>query len=302
MSRLLIILALILLGTVSLALGPYTLEEMSPIEREAAEAFQKDPRVLLNVPEAKKQQWIAVVRSRWADKDPSGSWWSPYLQGIHDFLFFLGDAQSRKIELDNYAEGNGNHDLFVQSADPRLVEALAPLLFRNEEYTIMWRPDLSAPRGPVEDFVTRLPPSFDATLTIHDILCVSPAFGAEVINWAQQLKDEATKRVGANQAKALRPIFRDWWRENEPFFKQQNFQAVKPGRELVKDERDAEQPHDRTEAFKGSSPAQRSHPSALPSPAARSQSQTPSIRTLWACAALAVAFLTGLLIFWKRRA
>jgi hypothetical protein len=51
-------------------------------------------------------------------------------------------------------------------------------------------------------------------------------FRDDVLQWA--------KRTNVYALPELRGIVRDWWRENERFFKEKNYKAVKPGRDLPK--------------------------------------------------------------------
>ena len=96
-----------------------------------------------------------------------------------------------------------------------LLKRLAPDLFRLEP--------LFFDGGDV----ARPPLSYATATLLVQVLQNSAEFNEEVLNWA--------RRLNAYDLEKAREILQEWWRENEQLFKDKNYKAVKPGREMIKD-------------------------------------------------------------------
>jgi hypothetical protein len=201
----------------------------------------------------------------------------------NDMLVRLGDEEmvARYVAAVNGGDNQRGKEL-VMNGSPELIPQIIPALMANEKF------------GWYGSDVKGLPKSFYIPGFILGILKGSPAFRREVIEWADALQPETDQQVIEQ-----REIVREWWRENERFFKEHNYQAVKPGRELVKEEPRVEQPPAPAAAIASSPAKPLSQPSASPSVA---QSSAPSSALLVTGAAIAIAALIGLIFFWKRRA
>ena len=130
-----------------------------------------------------------------------------------DFLFDLGDETT----IINYAERYNAGDTSVAGSfpycqNPRVIELIAPVMFHDEGWVT---------QGP------HLAPSFSTAQLILQILATTPDFNSEVINWARRLPGQIKTFLD------VRDVMREWWRANERFFKERNYKAVQPGRDIA---------------------------------------------------------------------
>lgn len=197
-------------------------------------------------------------------------------------MFDLGDEETVKRFAEAYLRDSDFYGAtgFPTCQNPRVIELIAPAIFREENWVA---------KGPY------LAPSVSTAQLMVEMLGRTPGFQGEVIDWARKLPSQSTTLTD------LREVVREWWRANEQFFKEGNYQAVKPGRELAKEEPKVEQPPGPPAALASTSSQQPARPSASPAvvPVAESSPSSPGL--LWTAAAAAVALLVGLLVFWKRR-
>ncbi len=199
----------------------------------------------------------------------------------HIFLFDLGDEKAFEQEINEELYGDGNRMVLIYSRNPKVVPALAPTMFRDDLLKVeQIRRTLNPP----------LP--YAVAGTIICLLQLSPQFSPEVRHWA--LSSAAFGDYDQELA-----IMREWWRENEVYFKAGDYAAVRPGRTaatLV-----AASP---AAALSAPAPAETSVPaSSTPPPTAASPTATSagSSASLWTGAALALTVLVGLLLLRLRR-
>lgn len=125
---------------------------------------------------------------------------------------FLGDEEAIQQLVAEFIENDGaSPGVLGDTRNPRIIEMVAPEFFRNE------------PMRLYGGDVVLMPRSFRAAELAVEILGNSPAFNAEVINWA--------RRVGRLKWSDQRELVRPWWKANEQFFREKNYQAVQPGPE-----------------------------------------------------------------------
>ena len=196
-----------------------------------------------------------------------------------DYLFNLDDEETIKRYADAYLKDRrfSGAGLFPTCQNPRVIELIAPALFIEDGWVT---------RGP------ELAQSFASSVLILRMLGTTPGFDSEVINWARRLPPQIKTYTD------VREVMRDWWRENERFFKERNYQAVQPGRDIKRvAEADvaAEVPAGPTTTSKPVSPR------SMPVASTLGESPTPSAAFLWTGAGVAIALFVGLVVFWKRR-
>jgi hypothetical protein len=129
-----------------------------------------------------------------------------------DTLFWMGEPTVRKQYLQEIRKSHiGPIGVVMRSGDPTIIEEIAPSIFVEE-------PDRDV--GGVD--TPARPTSFRLAFIITHILKNSPDFSDEVRQWAQ-------KQSMVDGGVDYREMMRDWWRANEKFFKEKNYQAVRPG-------------------------------------------------------------------------
>lgn len=225
-------------------------------------------------------------------------------------LLRLGDERAMEEALKALSDAaqkhgmllsDGSEDL-VNSAQPLFIPSLAEYLFRDDGNAARreWEGDL------VYDWI---PVSAACALYAVHIMENSPGFTPAVTEWAKKTRhamklwNDDLVSYRKRDLAGFRQLMREWWRENEQFFRARNYQAVQPGRLLVQEPASAPEPT----AFTGLPPPGAAQPhSAAPNTsvpiASATESVTPSGALLWAGAAIAVGLLVGLLFFRKRRA
>lgn len=240
-------------------------------------------RITLNETLSAREKDAIVIELKGMLATPG--WGKPALT---ESLAFLGDEaalqQLVREFLENDATGPG---VLGTMQNPRIIELVAPSFFGEEP----WR---------YGGDVFLIPRSYRAAELTVELLASSPAFNAEVINWARGIKGLTTTE--------LRALIRPWWKENEKFFREKNYKAVQPG---------PERPRDPLAYLKSGveAPPSSSSPTATPAlpiftptplasapVASATETSVPSAGLLWTIAVAAVALLAGLLFFWKRRA
>ena len=135
-------------------------------------------------------------------------------RSIKEWLIICGDEPTIAEGVAAYLSSPVRQDPLsvFYSGNPRVLEMVAPELFREEKYEVRGG---DAPFGPL---------SYDAAGKILELLGRSPYFNGEVISWAQRNRD----RYDIVQ----REMMRDWWKENEKFFKAKDYKAAVPGWEI----------------------------------------------------------------------
>jgi hypothetical protein len=205
----------------------------------------------------------------------------------YDLLVRLGDEEMTAKYVKRWNEGSSSDaEALAMTGNAELIPRIVPPLFADEKFE--W----------VANFdVLHRPHSFDTPWLMLRILRGSPKFPPEVIQWADRL----LQGEGDREFVQLREIMREWWQANEPVFKQRNYQAVKPGREVVKEPKETEQQSSPPEALGGESaiPPHRRPP--LSGVVSRVESSSQSNAVLWAAAAAALALFAALLLVWKWR-
>ena len=196
------------------------------------------------------------------------------------FLFHLGDEEILARGAAMYARGDYTwQQVFKHGRNPAVIPALVPTM--NDDRLI----DLKG-----QGFT----PPFAATETIVLILQNAPQFSPEVRAWARNA-------MAMGDFYQSRAIMQEWWQQNEQHFKDRDYLAVRPGRTALVEPANS----------KGEPPLVAPAPEPLLSTiaplaaapvASAAETSTPSIATLWTCAAAVIALLVSLVVFWKRRA
>lgn len=202
-----------------------------------------------------------------------------YREQYYDIMFDLGDEATVKKYAEAYLKDSNfsGAGLFPTCQNPHVIELIAPAIFREEGWVT---------KGPYTA------QSFSASKLILEMLGQTPGFDSDVINWARRVRTQIRTLYD------VRDVMRDWWRENEKFFKERNYQAVRPGRDIkpvAEAELAAEVP-----TAPATTPEPVS-PKSMPVASTPGESPTPSSGFLWTCAAGAIALLVSLVVFWKRR-
>lgn len=157
-----------------------------------------------------------MLLREFTDRLFAGKWGpAPYHNG-DSIRLRLGDRELTKQSAEKFAKDVTNSDSYSldASGSPLAIEYLAPLIYSDERFSL------------TPGDVMRAPPSFAATSIIWLVLKDTSAFTGEVTNWAR-----ATK---APDPTLLREELQRWWQENKIHFDQEDYKAVKPGREIVR--------------------------------------------------------------------
>lgn len=150
---------------------------------------------------------IAAVR-----ENKSGAWGDDIPLTYREILFWIGDPIERKRELAAFRSLPYDYTNLARLGEPWVIEEVAPDLFREEEIP------------PARGDLPELPISHGSAALIVANLRQASIYREEVLQWAKQ--------TNLHDQPAIRGVMRDWWRENERFFKEKNYLAVKPGRAL----------------------------------------------------------------------
>lgn len=135
-------------------------------------------------------------------------------------LLWLGDPEMTKVYVSLWNSGSARvGEEIEKSARADIIPHLVEGMFREEPFVVRGRD------------TTVLPMSFYTAELVRNIVKASPLFNREVIEWADRQVDRTNQ-----ETIELRAIMREWWRENERHFKAKNYAAVKPGRELQRQE------------------------------------------------------------------
>jgi len=220
-------------------------------------------RTVRSMSSADKAKVLASIH-----ENKSGHWYTvnPYV------MISLGDPQARKDAVAEFRFIRSNSPKLVRLGEPWVIEELAPDMFLNENNT-----------EDVWASITRLHPSYAATSLIMENLHNSTIYRDEVLQWA--------KRINIYDVRPLRPVMRDWWLANERFFKEKNYKAVQPGRDLAIQQTNASPPPMQP------TPVADSHPSPKSSqtpPPPQNQSAEPSSILAVLITTLCAAFLVTL--------
>ena len=254
---------------------------------ENTKHYEDEIAALRSLPPDKKKAFIDLIRREMSEESRR---FGGAGEGSLPTLYFLGDTAARDQLVKNfYRDGDmgrptEHYHTFRAAGDPELIPMLAPALLRPESYQ----------RFGTDAFT--YPLSFHAAHTMIAIVANSSAFNSDVINWARRFGE-------ATPLDELRGIMREWWHANEALFREMNYKAIQPGREL-KAEPQPDLPME-ARAAPDASPAPRiSAPATVASAPAASAAEpsAPSTALLVTVAAAATALLAGLLFFWKRRA
>lgn len=198
-------------------------------------------------------------------------------QSYIDELMLIGDDWARDVVAARFRTHPHNAWLnWTTYRDPKLIARVGDMLLLNDVVT---QEDYEAGYGGRQSWTAPI---------LLDTLGNSPAFNADVINWARRLQDARSRETVA--------IMREWWKANETVLKANDFKAVQPGRSLPEER--APEP-----AIVPTLVANSASPNAVASTpvAPAAEPSTPSTATLWTCAAAAIALLVSLVVFWKRR-
>ena len=156
---------------------------------------------------AERENLIAAVR-----ENKSGAWGNEINPSYLKMLFWIGDPIERKRQLAAFRSLPYDYTNLARLGEPWVIEEVAPDLFREEKIP------------PARGDLPELPVSHGAAALIVANLRQASIYREEVLQWAKQ--------TNLYDQPAIRGVMRDWWRENERFFKEKNYLAVKPGRAL----------------------------------------------------------------------
>ena len=123
------------------------------------------------------------------------------------------DEEATHEAVEAYLNDPFHNSGIFTSGNPRVVELLAPVMFREEAWT---ETTGDTPGEPL---------SYETAMLSLRLLGQSPAFNADVTAWARRNIVVSTL--------LRRDAMRDWWRENERFFKAKDYKAVRPGRDIA---------------------------------------------------------------------
>ncbi len=259
-------------ATASLAQTEATSKEDALMLSLSTASFDEMLSTIRALSPAEKANLIGAVR-----ENRSGIWGKEIDPTYLNILLYLGDPIERKRAVAEFRLIRRNNPELVKLGEPWVIEELASELFLKEEIT---EQEGDIPNPPISYAV--------ASLIIANLQHAT-IYRGEVLKWAKQ--------TNPYDQPALRSVMRDWWRENERFFKEKNYQAVKPGRPLALPAPVQSEPPN------NSLPAQ---PGTLPPASAPSPSPQPSSTNHWPPPGV-IACLLALLgagIFWlqsKRR-
>lgn len=137
-------------------------------------------------------------------------------------LIQLGDEEAMKrcVGGDDSAAGAAGYGYIAISRQPRLIEHLAPTMFRDEPSTL-----------PQNSDVNTYPPSVSAAGVVAKLLSTSHEIPEPVQRWAAEAWEGS--RVVPNLHRRLREVMRQWWKENETAMRARNWKAVKPGTPMI---------------------------------------------------------------------
>lgn len=211
-----------------------------------------------------KANLIAAVR-----ENRSGRWGGDFDSIYLYILFLLGDPIERKREVTKFRDSPWRDGALAKLGEPWVIEEVAPDMFREEEI-------------PPPSELPNLPLSNGAAALIIANLQQATIYPEEVMRWA--------KSTSPYDQPAILGVMRDWWRENEQFFKEKKYHLIKPGR--VRPPLHPPNP----EALTPTAPAQAG---ILPSPLGTSLplEPLPSQQTRSSGISKTVAVITALLIF-----
>ncbi len=179
----------------------------------------RDPKVVAQMSEEERQVLRAFCRNGVKeDLSREGKlWYLPTRPITHrEELLYLGDPEivaktvAASLASDPLQPDLAGQELY-KAALPEVIPMVAPRIFVDEPYVFTSFGDNGG----------TIPKSYGYAGLIRSTLEKSPVFGDEVRNWAK-----LHWRVTSQQ---LLPVMRQWWKENEPFFKEKNYRAVKPG-------------------------------------------------------------------------
>ena len=261
-----------------------------------ADNVSAEDQLVIYLHNASHDDLIDQVRSMGADtkaraletirENKSGLWTNanPHV------LFYLGDIKERKKEIERFREIRWFSPELVELGEPWVIEELAPELYREEPFANF-----------IEGDILNYPLSYGVAGLVIANLQNATIYPDSVLQWA--------KRTSPHALPQLRTAMRDWWRENAQFFKERNYKAVKPGREVALVEN---KPAAHPAGVKRAAPESRSLPpyaNGVPSPnvsAAPTEEAThefTSTSSEWTFAAIAagcLVLLGALIFFWKR--
>ncbi len=215
--------------------GPVVSARMSEEERQVLRNFYRAALKEADTPDATR--WVRGARINPFKKE----------------LLYLGDPQivaetvKASLESDPLQPNTAGEDLYW-AALPEVIPMVAPRIFVDEPYVFTSFGDNGG----------TVPKSYGCTGLIRWTLETSPVFSDEVRKWAKV-------HFGV-QTQLLLPVMRQWWKENEPFFKEKNYRAVKPGIDIYtaeKARRDAynalHEAHYKSLRAQGKDPSDRRH-------------------------------------------
>ncbi len=201
-NQLLIILGIALFSVTRYSLGSETDEKIrelweAPGRKTSSDAWKRT--------KAERERIIQEFKARLKKNDP---------HQVSSILIRLGDRETTKSMIQKMADGPRKSDVtgLFSSGSPLVIEYLIPYGKSDEPY-----------KESGTD-VIGVPFSFMVSSTIFGILSDSSAFDGETINWARRNanSDPVSKRAELQR----------WWEENKVHFEQENYKAVKPGREI----------------------------------------------------------------------
>jgi hypothetical protein len=125
-------------------------------------------------------------------------------------LAFLDDDESLRLLVGEFvANDAAGYAPLAAMQNPRVITMVAPEFYRDE------------PMSMGASDVIVIPVSYRAAELAVKVLAETPAFHEHTQTWAQSLRGLTFTEV--------RQLIRPWWKENERFFREKNYKAVRPG-------------------------------------------------------------------------
>lgn len=158
------------------------------------------------IPPEYRDEVIAVLRSQAEQNRGSAA----------SVLLRLGDSETVQKQVQIFVENNGadwfNRRNLLFSFSPAVVEAMAPLMFRDDEYRYF--------KAQHPEFEGAWGVSYESPVIIRHLLRKIPEVPEPVARWADS--------IPSNPSPELRNTMRQWWEQNREHFESRDFDRLRP--------------------------------------------------------------------------
>lgn len=134
-------------------------------------------------------------------------------------LVFLGDEETIRSVVKSEGDIRSWARDLIESGSPVAIEVLIPFLFKEEPLENRFVSDV--------EIVSISHHIADAL--IPEVILRSQEFDPKVTEWANLLRNSFKPGDRNGQLGWTREVMRQWWRENEQYFRARNYKAVRPG-------------------------------------------------------------------------